>query len=162
MDDKPETATELPPRRQPGEPMDSWRARRDALAHQLAGLGPAPVNQEVEALRAQLLEAIALITGLTNNQAILRGIVEEQAEVIGLLVSKASAPPAETPRKVELADGRSFQIVSRDILTLCLGVTVAGRTGGAVDLPLADGTVAAALRIGELAHIAAQLIEPDA
>lgn len=150
----------LPPRRQPGETMDDWRPRRDALARQLAGLAEPETNGAVETLRAQLVEAIHLITGLTENQGTLRGIVEEQAEMIGLLVSRTRAAPAETPRLVDLADGRRFAITGRDVLTLCLGVTVAARTGGAVDLPLADGTVAEALRIGELAEISAQLIGP--
>lgn len=128
--------TENIERRQPGEPMESWRERRIKAVADLTGGLPAEgggLLAEIAALRAEFEEMKMAVSG------------EMQAM-------------APKPRKVTLEDGRTFAFAERDSLALALAMFVSFRTGGAVDIPLADGTVAEKLRAGELAEIARQLL----
>lgn len=145
-------------RRAEGEPMESWRPRRDALARQLAGLAPVPGGAQLDALAQQVSQLVEFAEREAGARASLAAVVEGQQEELKRLRVAVDQGPAEIPRLVTLADQRSFSFVSRDVLTLCLAVTVAARTGEAVDVPLADGTVAEGLRLGELAEISRQLI----
>lgn len=143
--------TNLPARRLPGEPMESWRPRRDALARQLADLGPPAVNGVVEELRQQIQQLTGIIESLGS-------AVDSMGEHLREIQSGLDAPRGESPREVKLADGRTFCLVPHDFLAVSMAAIVASRTGEAVDVPLSDGSMAEGLRLGEIAEIARQLM----
>lgn len=128
---------QAPARRAPGEPIEDWRVRRKEAAAALIGGLRQPANDRLAQQVAALDQALG---------------------ELGEEVSRLRRPD----RIVELEGGRTFTIADRDLLALVLAMLVSFRTGGAVDVPLADGTVASGLRAGELSEIARQLLEVQA
>lgn len=143
-------------RRAEGEPMEDWRKRRQAAAAALVG-GMAPgaeaaLAEKVEALGAELEKLHRVIASVAKGCT--EGWAEIEARVLKLEASAADV------REVSL-EGRAgvMRFAGRDTLAVALAMFVCFRTGGAVDIPLSDGTVIEGLRAGELAEIARQLLE---